>query len=353
MQKAGKDFYFDIILDSYNFKRYEEYAKRSGLVSNICSLEEIEEEPENVADYCHVVQKSDLWFHLRSKATCTASTVGKLIKGPPLYPTWDQVNSLWKDKLTQTPFSPSHATKGHMKWGVKYEDVAQIHFSVENNLPVTQVGTVYLPMKYILSIMKDYFTEEERNTIQDTVLPSFEGEHFLVSPDGLIEGIGMLEIKCISPFHHVENEDNTLSWAIDMESRQWYDPSEIPYVYITQICMQALSGLCRFNMDENNIMWFIRWSPKGFSEFKIKFKRLIRMGIISTVLYLVLKSRIKNLSDLPFKYIEEEMPIKALLDKAYREVIEDMEHRYVSHELLYPEFFLYRKITEEYKFEVS
>jgi hypothetical protein len=162
----------------------------------------------------------------------------------------------------------------------------------------------------------------------------------------------MLEIKCISPFHHVESESGHLTWVDDMEKRQWSKPKEIPYVYVTQICMQAISGLLRLQMDKDHTMWFMRWSPIGFSEFKINFYELVRMGIASSLLFLILKHRIKTVADLPFKYLKCELALVKLLDKLYYEVMDKMTHRYVNHANLYEGFKVYRKVTEDFNFKV-
>lgn len=367
-QLADNRFMFEVITDSYNFKKYKNYAEQHGLVRDICVLDQLDQEPSNLDDYLKIIQKSELWLYLRAKASGTASTVGKLIKGSSIYPTTEQLTGLWRDKITNKPFEKTHTVRGHMKWGVGYEDPALIHFAVNNNLTVAQVGTIYLPMSYIIKTIDEYLPDNEQDIVNQIIrkIPSLMDEHFLVSPDGLVgipesewcydqlstEIIGMLEIKCISPFHHVEEDDGTLTWVANMESRQWYNPGEIPFVYITQICMQALSGLHRFNMNGHHTMWFIRWSPYGFSEFKIEFHHLVRMGIVSSLLYLKLKSRITTEDDLPFCYQPDEQELVKLLNKYYDIILTEMTHRYVNHFNLYPEFHLYRKVTNNFKFVV-
>lgn len=368
LQYALDKFMFEVITDSYNFKRYANYARKHGLVRDVCILENIEQNPSNKDDYLKVVQKSPLWLYLRAQASGTASAVGKLIKGACKYPTVEQITELWRDKILDKPFEKTHTMSGHMKWGVGYEDPALVHFAVSNNLAVAQVGTIYLPMNYILGQMKEYLKPQEIKVINHicAMFPSIKDKHFLVSPDGLVghrdEGeygelplnlVGMLEIKCISPFHHVENKDGTLSWVDDMEKRQWYHPGEIPYVYITQICMQALSGLERFNMNGNNTMWFMRWSPWGFSEFKVPFEPLVCMGIVSTVLYLALSERITTEQELPFEYTEYEKPLVKILTDKYHDVMSKMTQRYIDHHILYPEFHIYHKVTENFRFIVK
>lgn len=253
-----------------------------------------------------------------------------------------------------------------MQWGVGYEDPALIHFACANMLSVAQVGTIRLPMSYIMTVAEKYLTPEDLQIVKKAraLLPDTD-EHFLVSPDGVVgkpdDGpedqlpetlLGMLEIKCISPFHHVETAEGRLVWVDDMEKRQWHRPKEIPYVYLTQICMQAISGLMRLNMDGESTMWFMRWSPIGFSEFKINFEPLIRMGIVSTLLFLMLKHRIKTEADLPLKYMTYEMPVVNLLHKYYAVIMKEMGHRYVNHSNLYPEFKIYQKVTERFTFKI-
>ena len=367
-QIASESFMFDIITNSLSFQKYKRFAERHGLVRDVCHLSSMDElDKVNEETYLNVVQKSPLWLYLRNVASGTASSVGKCIKGPPMYPTIEQISEAWMDKINHAPFVAEHTTRGHMQWGVGYEDPALIHFACANMLSVAQVGTVRLPMSYIMQVAEQYLTAEDLKTVKAAraLLPDTD-EHFLVSPDGVVgepdDGPedelpfklrGMLEIKCISPFHHVESEDHSLMWVDDMEKRQWHRPKEIPYVYLTQICMQSISGLMRLNMDGESTMWFMRWSPIGFSEFKIKFEPLIRMGIVSTLLFLMLKHRIKSEADLPLSYMTYEMPVVQLLHKYYAVIMKEMEHRYVNHSNLYPEFKIYQQVTERFKFKVK
>ena len=364
-------FNFEIITKSPNFIKYSDYARCHGLVRDICDDTLQPDNPTLPVDkYLNVVQKSDTWFTLRARADATASSVGKKIKGPTMYPTIEQVSQHWEDMLLSKPFETTHTMRGHMKWGVDYEDPALIHFAVENGLSVAQVGTIYVPLSYIIDLRESYDLPEltpylgmGNYSIQSM---ADHGAHLLVSPDGLVglpdEGeyselpeqlVGMLEIKCISPFHHVENSDETLSWVDNMERRQWASPRGIPFVYIVQICMQAMSGLYRLNMTREHTMWFMRWSPIGFSEFKIAFEPLVRMGVVATVLYFQLKQRIQSLDDLPLEYTPVEWELYELLHREYINITNVMTHRYVAHETLYPEFSTYRKVTEHFHFVVD
>jgi hypothetical protein len=369
-QVATDEFMFDIITDSPSFKRYQRFAEKHGLVRDVCTLSSMDDLSKITEDsYLNVIQKSPLWLYLRNIAAGTASSVGKCIKGPPMYPTIQQISEAWIDKINHAPFIAEHTTRGHMQWGVGYEDPALVHFACANMLTVVQVGTVRLPMSFIMKVAQQYLTPEDFKIVKHAhsllLLPDTD-EHFLVSPDGVVgepDGgpadqlplklRGMLEIKCISPFHHIESEDGSLLWVDDMEKRQWHRPGQIPYVYLTQICMQAISGLMRLDMDGESMMWFMRWSPIGFSEFKIKFEPLVRMGIVSTLLFLMLKNRIKTEADLPLAYTDYETPVVKLLHKYYDIIMTNMDHRYVNHSSLYPEFNIYQKVTERFKFKVK
>lgn len=366
-QISSESFDFDIITRSQNFQQYQSHAKRQGLVRDVCDsdLHDVTEVP--ILNYLNIEQKSPTWFRFRAAADGTASSVGKKIKGSTMYPTIEQVSESWKDTLTGKPFEITHTMAGHMKWGVGYEDPALIHFAVDNNLSVAQVGTIHLPLSYVLETAMKCFPDNkvvEQNVqfIKDTVPDT---AHLLVSPDGVVglpdggeygelptELLGMLEIKCISPFHHVEEDDCTLSWVDDMETRQWFNPKQIPYVYVTQICLQAISGIYRLNMTMDSTMWFIRWSPKGFSEFKINYEPLVKMGCMAIMLYFRLKYRL-TLEQLPLVYTPEEQQLANLLHTEYMNVLSLMRHRYINHNKLYPEFDTYRKCTEYHHFIVK
>jgi hypothetical protein len=368
LQLASDRFMYDVITKSYNFTRYRTYAEKHGLVRDVCCLSNMDQMPDNEDDYIKVVQKSELWLYLRAQAAGTASSIGKLIKSVSMYPTYADVTALWLEKINKVPFKKTSVVSGHMKWGVGYEDPALIHFAVKNNLVVAQVGTVSLPMSYMLEIMDQHLTPDECEVLMTLVEkhPSIKDKHFLVSPDGIVgrpdngspgelpkEQVGMLEIKCISPFHHIANDDDTLSWVADMEIRQWYRPGEIPYVYVTQTTLQAISGLLRFGHTADSTMWLMRWSPIGFSEFKNSYRPLIRMGIVTSVLYLSLAARIRTEADLPFCYTKDEVPVERLLASCYRDVLSSTTHRYVDHYNLYPEFQVYREVTQSFKFRES
>ncbi len=364
--QVGRDaFDFEIVTKSHGFNKYSEFAQKKGLICNVCRDDT---EISDQDDYLYVVQKSQLWLRLRSEADGTASSVGKYIKGPPMYPTIAEISEHWTDNLNKVPFQTTHTMRGHMRWGVGYEDPALVHFAVDNMVSVCQVGTIYTPLDYIISLIPKYFTETEQSALTNIVQrlrdAGLAGKHLLVSPDGVVgtpDGaedelpqniVGMLEIKCISPFHYMEEKDETLSWVDDMETRQWRHAGEIPYVYITQICLQAISGLYRLDMTDDDTMWFVRWSPSGFSEFKIPFGPLVRFGILSSLVYFSLKGRI-TLENLPLQYDATEYGAVKILNKDYSSVLSQMTHRYVSLDGLYPEFFTYQECTKRFRFRVQ
>jgi hypothetical protein len=363
-QLSKESFDFDIITRTRNFNRYAKTAKKNGLVRDITDLTLSDVQSVPLDNYLNIEQKSKTWFKFRSEADGTASSVGKKIKGPTMYPTMAQVSEQWEDLLTKKPFEVTHTMAGHMKWGVGYEDPALVHFAVDNMLSVVQCGTIHMPLNFVLGLAEEYVSPDllVHKKFLEKHIPS--SAHLLVSPDGLVgypddglyeeiptELLGMLEIKCISPFHHVE-ENGTLVWVDDMETRQWYSAGEIPFVYITQICMQALSGLHQLDMTKDHTMWFMRWSPIGFSEFRIAFGPLVKMGIIATMLYFRLKYRL-DLDSLPIEYTAEESELSNALFYAYHEVLEQMCHRYVRHENLYPEFQTYKDCTQLHRFVVK
>lgn len=349
------EFNFNVVLDTEYCQRLVEEVKTRRLFSDVCcfkSMNDLERVLQDEDRFLQVVQKSDLWLHLRATAAGTASSLGKLLKSPCQYPTWYQVGQAWKDKLNKVPFDSKGATAAHMKWGNVYEDIAQFHFSVENEVSVAQVGTIRLPMAFV-SKLCGFKTSDEMGR-----------EFFLVSPDGLVgakkpendatlpqELKGMLEIKCISPFHHcARSEDGKLMWCEDMERRQWSKAHQIPFGYIAQICMQALAGMYRFSeeLSEDSTMWFIRWSPLGFSEFSVPFKELLPLGGVLCLLYLTVKKRVEEhgLTSNSFDYeTEEELQLFDSMCQKYETLVRSMAYRYVSHDKAYPEFYAYQEAT--------
>ena len=383
LQIADTSFMFDIITSSPAFKVLLSEAIKLDLVRDQCDTSLAELEKNEVMKipfkrYINVPQKSMVWFILRSLADGTASTVGKFIKGPTRYPTFDQVLKCWKDKIQEKPFEKTHTMNGHMNWGVGYEDPALLHFAKDHKVCVSQVGTIRVDLSLIIKLGKLVFKDNLPNTSYLVV----EGKHLLVSPDGLVskpivktvdeqlhirttmpkksEMLGMLEIKCISPFHYMESNDKFLEWTDDMETRQWWCPEDIPFVYIVQMCMQALSGVARFGMNGDKTMWFIRWSPHGVSIFTLQFKHLIRLGIPAALQYFSLIQRVTRLDQLDgmFEYTgsqangtEEEKQLNRMIVDNYKELMNHVTHRYLKIDS-YPEFDTYYKVTQYFKFKV-
>jgi hypothetical protein len=348
-------FNFDIIKNTQMYRHNDTFTQASDLIRDVCTTSITDtDQPIREEEYLYVIQKSPKWLKLRAAAQATASSIGKYIKSPSRFPTVQQLTEAWEEKLTHKPFTKTHAMTAHMNWGVVHEDVALMHFAIENMLCVVQVGTIKVPLAFVYSL----------NTDPDlTDLPCDPDHHLLISPDGVVqkphaagsgldtELLGMLEIKCISPFHHLEGSDGNLKWIESMEKRQWSIPEEIPFVYIIQICLQAISGYYRLNMNGEHIMWFIRWSPKGFAEFQIKFGELIELGVLTAMLYFSLRRL--TLEDLPLVYNEFEQKLHLKMLAAYKKVLSKMTHRYIDHSTLYPEFKSYKESTELHKFKVS
>lgn len=370
MQIGSYNFKFDIITSSKRFQEHMNTAISNDYVRDVSDdsmseLEVVDIQKIPVKRYINVVQKSPTWLYLRAQAQGTASSVGKYIKSPCRYPTVDQIKENWHDKITQKPFEKTHTMLGHMNWGVGYEDPALIHFALEEDVGVIQVGTIRVDLKYILALGKSIYGKKWIK------LPKIvEGQHLLISPDGIVgkpehkgqKGIqtcfykdllGMLEIKCMSPFYHVETSDNFLQWVDDIESRQWHFAEQIPYVYIVQMTLQAISGVYAYKMTTDHVMWFIRWSPHGFSIYKFQFRYLIRLGVLVSNLYFSLIQRTKTVEDIEKIYplAGDEREIEILMNNAYKELIQKSEHRYVKIED-YPEFDTYAEVTQYFKFIV-
>lgn len=372
-QVGSFDFKFNIITNSPTFRSHVAYSIENDLFRDICddslsnlTQEEIELLPREL--YPNVVQKSATWLTLRNMAQGTASSAGKYIDGPTTYPSRENIRESWADKINEKPFSKTHTMLGHMNWGVGYEDPALVHFAIHQGVSVAAVGTVRLDLSEIIDLGKTYFKQDL------TGILNVPGVHLLISPDGLVgkpeqsstlclnpkttlhsELIGMLEIKCISPFHHVEIEEEFLEWVDNMDTRQWYNSYDIPFVYIMQIGLQAIAGVTAYNMTDDHTMWFVRWSPHGFSKFTINFGPLIRLGISGALLYLSLVQRTNSLDDILnlFPYTEKnELIYYKMLCIAYDEIMQNMKHEYVTI-TDYPEFDVYRQCTEYFRFKVG
>ena len=375
LQIGSYEFMFNIITSSKNFQCLLLFCIKKDLVrdlgdESLSFLNDEELKKLQPIRYIYIIQKSPTWFTLRSLAQGSASTVGKFIKGPKQYPLASQIEHYWEDKLNNVPFNKTHTMTGHMNWGVGYEDPALLHFAKEENVCVSQVGTIRVNLSFIIKLAK---------IVHGTSLPDLnylytKGQHLLVSPDGLVSEpekkpledqstvyqtvpkklLGMLEIKCISPFHHVESNDSFLQWVDDMETRQWFIPNEIPFVYIIQMTMQAISGVNYFKMNSSHTMWFIRWSPRGVSIFKLPFKYLIRLGTVAALFYFSLIQRITKTAQIPGmfnKLTKQEQRLSSLVNEMYKSLMNKTTHKYVKIDD-YPEFDIYQKCTEHFKFKV-
>ena len=386
LQIASTSFMFNIVTNSPAFKQLLEESIKLDYVRDQCdpSLAELTEKDALELDrgrYINIPQKTPPWFFLREMADGSASSAGKLIKGPTTYPTTEQISKYWKDKILEKPFEKTHTMNGHMNWGVGYEDPALLHFAHDLKVCVSQVGTIRVDLSLIIKLGTIVFKDKLPSTTHLEV----KDKHMLVSPDGLVskpqpktldeqshirttmpkksEMLGMLEIKCISPFHYMESNDKFLEWTDDMETRQWWNPEDIPFVYVVQMCMQALSGVARFGMNGDKTMWFIRWSPHGVSIFTLPFKYLIRLGIVAALQYFSLIQRVKRLDQLDgmFEYsktispnangTDVEKQLSIMIAENYRILMNHTTHRYLKIDS-YPEFDTYHKATQYFKFKV-
>lgn len=352
-------FNFKIITDTDQFKKLLNEFHEKDLFINVCKDDyaDIACDDLHKDDYLYVPQKSKTWLALRLQADGTASVVGKLVKSPTTYPVWDDVRDEWIKHITHAPFEMGHVVMGHMKWGVDYEDPALVHFALYNNFQIVQVGTIRLESSFIDSLRTKFYAHNAHIKTP---------RHLLISPDGIVQKdgviIGLLEIKCISPFHYMggwqpnasnaSNAPNSLVWCENMDNRQWYTPDQIPFVYITQICLQAIAGMSRLKMPLSSKMWFIRWSPDGFSQFEIGFEPLVKLGVIVCGLYFGFIERIKTISDAStLYYSKEEIPQVKQILSAYRDILSAMTHVFIP--LNYEEFNEYRESTKNTTFVIG
>ena len=374
------DYNFDIILNLDSFKILYKKATSMDLIRDVCDDKYSNLSPEELAilsekNYINVVQKSPSWLYLREKSSGTASAVGKYIfVHTNRFPTKEDVINSWRDKLNKSPFIKTKTTAGHMKWGVKYEEAALMHFALEENVGVVQVGSIKVLLSSILKLGRGCFGDKWINPI----ILDIDKKYLLVSPDGIVgrpipafanpdgsecgssyvkecysELLGMLEIKCISPFHHLETEDGYLKWTPNMNTRQWHTAKEIPFVYIVQQCLQAISGIIKYGMTTKHFMWFIRWSPVGVSIFKFKFLELVRMGVLVANLYFSMLERLQSYDTEPpksaFEYNDTEKIIYIIMLEEYQKLLDCAEYKYVEIND-YPEFTKYFNESKEARF---
>lgn len=371
LQIASNVFKFDIITSTRAYKQRLHDAIQKDMVRDLTdeSLSDLSDEEIKVLPplrYINVAQKSPTWLKLRSAADGTASSVGKYIKSCCRFPSLDQILEDWRAKMSHAPFVKTHTMLGHMNWGVGYEDPALVHFSTDHDVGVIQSGTLKVDLKYILKLGKSVHGDTWVNP--DFVITT---QHLLVSPDGLVgvpehtdlkkmssepykRLLGMLEIKCISPFHHVEDSQNYLQWVNDMNTRQWRYPEEIPFVYVTQMGLQAISGVQHLQMKSSSTMWFVRWSPLGYSVFTFSFKHLIRFGTLAATLYFSMLERTRTVEDVeklyPLNHIET--IIENSMNVAYKELLKHSTYKFIEIQD-YPEFDVYQDVTKYFKFIVQ
>ena len=362
-------FDFDVVSNTEKYKLNVILAQEKDYVRDICDdkYSNLTDEELKLLDpevFINVVQKSNSWLKLREWSCGTASNIGKYVHNTKFrFSKIDEIKQLWLDKLNKKPFIKEHTTDGHMSWGVKYEDLALIHLGIEEKVGIVQVGAIKVNLSDIIDLGKHIYKEDWIDLNLD-----IENKYILVSPDGIVGKpenvnnynkmydniIGMLEIKCISPFHHIANSDNKLYWCDDLNKRQWFTPDKIPYVYIVQQALQAISGVLFYNMKSSNIMWFIRWSPMGFSIFKFKFIDLVKLGVVVANLYFSFYQKLHSFEDIENLYPlkGKEALVEKIIENKYVELLKKCEHKYVElHD--YPEFMEYYNKTKNEYFVVN
>lgn len=376
MQVGSLKFRFDLIYKSKHFQKLIANAFRQDLIRDVCdeSLSDLSEQElfELALDrYIEIVQKSKTWFDARKKASGTGSVVGKNCNLPRVkYPTAEQCEQAWVDLQNKKPFEKTHTMRGHMKWGVGYEDPALVHFTEKTGLGVVQVGTIHLPMNVVYKKADQLFDD----------FPAWDStdDYLLVSPDGVVgipepsscettdesgksnrfrkmyqTVVGMLEIKCISPFHHIETDDGFLTWVDSMMRRQWTDRTKIPLVYIVQMSLQALAGHHRLNLGDGAGMWFLRWSPENYVIYKFSFLRLFQLGCwVIRWYHSTYLRRIKTQSNTASGLTDLEQLCRKQAQVCYDLLLKEADYTFTELDC-YPEFSMYRDVTRFFKFKVE
>ncbi len=355
MSKNNFKFYFDIMTNTKYYKDHFEKCKEEDYVRDICNTKLTKAYSRD--DYINVAQKSSLWFRLRSMSHGTASSLGKYIPGSK-WSTKESLNQEWDDKIQNKPFEKTQTMEAHMSWGNEYEDLALLCFAEKFDKCVTQVGTIRVDFQDIHRNYILYFPDLPELVKKETGIKN--NYHLLISPDGIVGKrekknikynkmskriTGMLEIKCISPFHHEENFRDNLVWAEDMEKRQWYTNEDIPYVYLIQMCLQALSGVIELNMTFSDIMYFERWSPKGFSVFELPFYNIFKIGTLATELYFSILQRSKIQKDFKaYPLTSDEEKVSQTMEHEIQQLFSKIKHSYHSLETAHP----YHEIFQNY-----
>tara|TARA_Y100000389_G_C17424120_1_gene498505 strand:- start:543 stop:1676 length:1134 start_codon:yes stop_codon:yes gene_type:complete len=354
MNKDNFKFHFDIISNTHYYKDHFNRCKQKDYVRDVCNNKLTRTKSRD--EYINVVQKSSLWLKLRVASHGTASSLGKYIPGSK-WSTPDTLNQEWNEKLQKKPFEKTQTMEAHMSWGNEYEDLALLCFAEQYKLCVTQVGTIRVDFEDIHDNYTLYFPELPELVSNEIGIQ--ENYHLLISPDGIVGKrdkkninytkmsknlTGMLEIKCMSPFHHEENFRGNLVWAENMENRQWYNTEDIPYVYLIQMCLQALSGVIELNMNFNDTMYFERWSPKGFSVFKLPFYNIFKIGTLANELYFSILHRSKKENFVAYPLTSNEELVSQKIQDEITVLFSKIIHNYHSIETVH----LYYNIFQNY-----
>jgi len=343
-------FNYKIITSLEIYQEHMQRAISEGMIHDITDhqyseLGIAESLPES--DYIHIVQKSPSWLALRSRAAGTGSSLGKYLPSRAYYPSRDEIVNTWRQKIEKTEPPKTVTMEAHMAWGVEHENAALLDFTQEKNVSVTKVGVIKVPFGYLSQLL------QERLQTSYPFLVTKDDFHLylLISPDGIVrqkesaqneDPIGMLEIKCISPFHHLPSEDGGVTWVKNLEKRQWRTFGQIPFVYVIQIALQALAGRFFYKITDDATMYFTRWSPKGYALFEFPFSTLIDLGLYASMLYLSLLKKVEanpeKLDSLLTLMPEEESIYHKMLE-TYDQLGRQMVRNYYSKD--YSSFYTY------------
>lgn len=361
VQTGSATFDFDIIPTSPHYLDLLRSLEAAGLSENVCdekyaSLTVSEAKALPKSEYIKIPQKSEAWLWLRSQAMGTASSVGKFIPNVgKKYTSSRDVAHHWVEFLEEKrsgkryPLPP--IGNMHAEWGKKHEDVALAHFSLVTGWKMVQVGTIKLTYGEILTIARDLFPPEEHARMCKIV--TNHDNYLLISPDGIIEHpktgekIGMLEIKCSSAFYHLPCEETgKVIWHHNMDSKMWPEPEDVPYYYLVQMSLQALSGWVQYGMNTDCRMWITRWSPHMFVTHQFKYYHLFRHGIYNAIYYYHMfnKEGKSSLSD------SDEQWLLQGCKRHYVELVTNCVET-ETHDIStwYPEFDLYMATTRHFK----
>lgn len=347
----GFKFNFNCIIDTKEHKALCSLCTANDYCRDITIPGSIE--PVNKEDYIHVVQRSDLWFSLRSKAHGTASSLGKYIFTGAAFQTEETVRDAWFDKLSKKKFEMKRLMEVHTLWGKIYEDTAGMYFSKFTGLGVCQVGTIYVSLEYVNNLFKIVYSSgksskrltENKLAAAITLPNDSNDEHLLISPDGLVgkpengqcdnvpisecqrrnynELTGMIEIKCGSPFNNYVNADDEVTTVANYSKRMYNTPMDIPHTYIIQMGLQAIAGVKLLDFTAKHKMYFVRWLPNEIRIFTAPFYYYINVGICATIYYFLLHERMKQLSDIDnlFPLTENEQTVLSLFRHEYNTLL--------------------------------